>query len=93
MARILFMMPCPNVKILNARSGLFAQGGVTMKCNRCSGVIIPERVYGYEAIFEGWKCISCGEVFDELVLRNRQRLPKLPPMQARRARVTRVAAR
>jgi len=64
-----------------------------MKCNRCSGVIIPERVYGYEAIFEGWKCVSCGEVFDELVLRNRQRLPKVPSGSARRARDTRAAAR
>ena len=64
-----------------------------MKCNRCSGVIIPERVYGYEAIFEGWKCVSCGEVFDELVLRNRERLPKPVTMPARRARTGRAAAR
>ena len=64
-----------------------------MKCNRCSGAIIPERFYGYEAIFEGWKCIACGEVFDEVVLRNRHSLLKLATIPRRRARNSRSIGR
>jgi hypothetical protein len=57
-----------------------------MKCNRCRGFVIPERFYGHEAIFQGWKCIACGEVFDEVVLRNRHSPLKLAATPRRRAR-------
>jgi len=42
-----------------------------MRCARCSGLVIPERIYATEAVYEGWKCIVCGEAFDEVVLHNR----------------------
>ncbi len=64
-----------------------------MKCNRCSGFIIPERFYGVEAIFEGWKCIACGEVFDEVVLRNRHTRFRTAATQRRRARSSRSIGR
>lgn len=56
-----------------------------MKCNRCSGLVIPERLYAIEAIFEGYKCIACGEVFDEVVLRNRHERFSTPAIKKRPA--------
>lgn len=42
-----------------------------MKCARCTGLVIRERIYTTEAVYEGWKCVVCGEAFDEVVLHNR----------------------
>ena len=47
-----------------------------MKCHRCSGMMVHEKFYGNEP-FWGWKCIHCGEVFDPVILENRNGFGKL----------------
>jgi len=45
-----------------------------MKCNRCGGVMVYEKfkVYSEEVEdFSGWRCVSCGEIVDEVILKNR----------------------
>ncbi len=42
-----------------------------MNCSRCGGVMNYERFYGANEYFCGWRCISCGEVVDEVILENR----------------------
>lgn len=43
-----------------------------MKCHRCGSVMVYERFYGPDGNFSGWRCISCGEILDEVILENRQ---------------------
>ncbi len=43
-----------------------------MKCNRCGSVMVYDKFYGFEEHFWGWRCILCGEVFDQMVLDNRK---------------------
>ena len=43
-----------------------------MKCSRCDGLMIYERFPSEEVEdFSGWRCISCGEIVDEVILKNR----------------------
>jgi hypothetical protein len=47
-----------------------------MQCNRCGGIMHQEwfatRESGEVAQpYEGWRCLSCGEVLDPIILRNR----------------------
>ena len=56
-----------------------------MNCNRCGGVMIYERFYGPQEHFWGWRCISCGEIVDEVILENRRWLRKeVVPVNKRR---------
>jgi len=43
-----------------------------MKCHRCGSVMVNERFYGPGENFLGWRCVSCGEILDEVILENRQ---------------------
>jgi len=43
-----------------------------MKCHRCGSVMVYERFYGPGETYLGWRCISCGEIIDEVILENRQ---------------------
>ena len=43
-----------------------------MKCYRCGSVMVYEMFYGPGENFSGWRCVSCGEVLDEVILKNRQ---------------------
>jgi DNA-directed RNA polymerase subunit RPC12/RpoP len=43
-----------------------------MKCHRCGSVIVYERFYGPGENFLGWRCLHCGEIIDEVILKNRQ---------------------
>jgi hypothetical protein len=43
-----------------------------MKCSKCNGLMTYERFSGLEIEdFYGWRCIACGEIVDEVILRNR----------------------
>ena len=42
-----------------------------MKCNRCSGFMVYENFYSPVEDFFGWRCISCGEIVDQVILENR----------------------
>ena len=43
-----------------------------MKCNKCGGLMIYERFLSHEfEDFSGWRCVACGEIVDEVILKNR----------------------
>jgi hypothetical protein len=42
------------------------------KCLRCNGAVIYNKFYGVEDQFWGWKCLICGEIFDQVILENRE---------------------
>ncbi len=51
-----------------------------MNCPRCAGVMLPERFQDIrddsgQISFYGWRCVSCGEILDPVIVRNRQRRP------------------
>ena len=43
-----------------------------MRCHRCGSVMVYERFYGSDEHFSGWRCISCGEIIDQVILENRE---------------------
>ena len=43
-----------------------------MKCHRCGGMMVYEKFFGPDEPFSGWRCILCGEIFDQVILENRQ---------------------
>ena len=55
-----------------------------MKCDRCGSVMVYERFYGSGEQFTGWRCISCGEILDQVILDNRQASPIRQKWQKRR---------
>ena len=42
-----------------------------MNCARCGGLMTYERFYSSPDHFWGWRCISCGEILDQIILQNR----------------------
>ena len=42
-----------------------------MRCYRCEGMMIYEKFYGDCEHFFGWRCIVCGEIIDQVILKNR----------------------
>ena len=44
---------------------------VIMKCHRCNGPMTYEKFYGGNEEFFGWRCIVCGEIIDDVILKNR----------------------
>jgi hypothetical protein len=43
-----------------------------MKCDRCDGLMIYERFLSQEVEdFSGWRCVACGDIVDEVILKNR----------------------
>jgi hypothetical protein len=65
---------------------------VSMKCYRCSGMMVYEKFYGNEP-FWGWKCLHCGEVFDPVILENRNGFGKLLMIRSRWTRNGRTIKR
>ena len=45
--------------------------GVAVNCHRCGGVMAYEKFHSPHEYFWGWRCISCGEIVDEVILENR----------------------
>lgn len=43
-----------------------------MKCYRCGGTMIHEKVYSKTEMLEIWRCVPCGEYVDSVILENRQ---------------------
>jgi hypothetical protein len=43
-----------------------------MKCYRCGGMMIHEKVYSEAEQLEIWRCVLCGEYIDPVILENRQ---------------------
>ena len=42
-----------------------------MRCHRCGGIMVLEKFYGICEHFFGWRCLACGEIFDQVILENR----------------------
>lgn len=45
--------------------------GMEMKCPRCNGLMIYERYQDMLEVFYAWRCVICGEVLDDVVIKNR----------------------
>ena len=43
-----------------------------MKCYRCGGMMVHERVYSKAEMLSIWRCVLCGEYIDPVILENRQ---------------------
>lgn len=52
-------------KAMGARTGV--QAG---RCLRCGGLMVPEQVFEIRSI--DWRCVSCGERIDPVILAHRQ---------------------
>ena len=47
-----------------------------MKCTRCDGLMVQDSfldMLATERGFDAWRCISCGDIVDAVVLANRQK--------------------
>jgi DNA-directed RNA polymerase subunit RPC12/RpoP len=42
-----------------------------MKCPHCGSSMVYGKFYGSQEHFWGWKCLFCGEIFDNTILENR----------------------
>ena len=45
-----------------------------MRCRRCKGLLVKERIYDLydtQLHLDAWRCVACGDVLDALILRNR----------------------
>ncbi len=48
-----------------------------MRCDRCGNTMVQEKFYGPHEHFLGWRCIYCGEIIDQLILKNRRSLGRM----------------
>ena len=44
-----------------------------MKCNECGCLMNYERFYDLADDFDGWRCICCGDIVDDVILSNRSK--------------------
>ena len=43
-----------------------------MMCPRCNNVMIHDNFFGHYDSFWGGKCVICGELVDQVILKNRE---------------------
>lgn len=43
-----------------------------MRCGRCQGQMVREVFYSDDGNFVGFRCVTCGEVIDDVILKNRE---------------------
>jgi hypothetical protein len=48
-----------------------AKNTLTAQCHRCGGLMVKERVFEIGSI--NWRCVSCGERIDPVILTHRQK--------------------
>jgi hypothetical protein len=56
------------------------------KCQRCKGAMVYDKFYGAQEQFWGWKCLTCGEIVDPVILENRQLMKGVQGTNIRRTR-------
>ena len=44
---------------------------VIMRCHRCNSLMVYEKFFTEEGDFFGWRCVFCGEIIDQVILKNR----------------------
>lgn len=64
--------------VTDAAAGLIGLSGRSpMKCHRCNGIMVKDTFEDMSddtgsLSFPGWRCITCGEVLDPVIARNRE---------------------
>jgi hypothetical protein len=49
-----------------------------MRCRRCRGLMVKDRLYDlYDTQWQlnAWRCVACGDLLDQVILRNRSVRP------------------
>ena len=49
--------------------------GVSMRCEKCKGLMVRERFSDYFLIVYAWKCINCGAIVDSTITHNQKKHP------------------
>jgi hypothetical protein len=62
------------------------------KCLRCGGTVIFDKFYSRHEQFWGWKCLICGEIYDPVILANRQMMRAGQQISSREERSVHKAA-
>ncbi len=44
-----------------------------MKCTKCGCFMSYQSFYDHADDFDGWRCICCGDIVDDVILRNRSK--------------------
>ncbi len=57
-----------------------------MKCCRCKGTMVAEKFYLWHEYFSGWRCVTCGEIVDPVIMENRTK-PRDPEKASIRHRI------
>lgn len=52
-----------------------------MRCFRCQGNMARIKFYGPGDPFWGWKCFSCGDILDPVILENRLESLQVPSIE------------
>ena len=52
-----------------------------MRCFRCQGTMARIKFYGPGDPFWGWKCFSCGDILDPVILENRHESLQIPSIE------------
>ncbi len=47
------------------------QKKIEILCQRCSGRMAFEKFYGINDSFSGWRCVTCGDILDPVILLHR----------------------
>ncbi|HSA87281.1 MAG TPA: hypothetical protein VLE46_13955 [Nitrospira sp.] len=59
------------MSVVNVSKSFVAQKqGQADRCHRCGGLMVPEKVFEIGSI--DWRCVSCGERIDPVILVHRQ---------------------
>ena len=65
-----------------------------MKCNRCGGLMCYEKFISQTfENYSGWRCIVCGEIVDEVILKNRNGRLKAVKMDGVNSRLNSTQSR
>jgi len=63
----------PKQQELYRRIGM-TKGRQFMRCGKCGGLMFYEKFISEEIEdFSGWRCVICGDIVDEVILKNRAR--------------------
>lgn len=59
------------MSVVSVSKSFLAQGrGQADRCHRCGGLMVREKVFELGSI--DWRCVSCGERVDPVILAHRQ---------------------
>ena len=61
-----------------------------MMCVRCDGLMVVDRFDDFrddtgEFNFKAWRCLTCGEIIDSVIISNRQK--HVPPLSNRNRKI------